>query len=132
MKFNINLGIVKWIDSFLSWRLQRVVLDGTGSGLVPITSGVPQGSVLGPALFILYINDIMDVVFNSQIRLFADDTLLYRPVKNQNDVVLLQEDLNRLHIWSLENGMCFELQILLSAVTHLRATLLFSNQGQQL
>ena len=66
---------------------------------VQVTSGVPQGSVLGPTLFILFINDIVDCVTNSTIRIFADDTLVYRPITNPNDMTLLQTDLDKLFPW---------------------------------
>ena len=62
-----------WIESFLVGRSQTVVLDGESSDELPVLSGVPQGSVLGPILFLLYINDLPENV-QSQVRLFADDT----------------------------------------------------------
>ena len=74
---------------------------------VQVTSGVPQGSVLGPTLFILFINDIVDCVTNSTIRIFADDTLVYRPITNPNDMTILQTDLDNLFQWGQSNGMLF-------------------------
>ena len=68
----VDMLTVEWIEALLSHRSQVVFLDGT-SDSVPVTSGVPQGSVLGPALFLLYINDLPDTI-DSQVRLFADDT----------------------------------------------------------
>ena len=88
----------KWIQSFLSNRTQSVVLDGISSDSVPVISGVPQGSVLGPCLFLFYINDIAENL-NSTARLFADDTMIYMTVKNQTDAQLLQNDLNTLANW---------------------------------
>jgi hypothetical protein len=69
-----------------------------------VMSGVPQGSVLGPLLFLAYVNDIW-INIDSTIRLFADDCILYREVKNNNDEENLQTDLNRLGKWAVENAM---------------------------
>jgi len=68
-----------WIESFLSGRSQRVIVDGVCSGWSPVLSGVPQGTVLGPLLFLIYINDLPDCV-TSRVRLFADDCLIYREI----------------------------------------------------
>ena len=105
--YNINPIITRWVASFLSGRSQSVVLDGVSSGRVPVTSGVPQGSVLGPALFLIYINDIVETIEASQIRLFADDTLVYRPVSSASDSSLFQRDLENLYQWSKSNLMRF-------------------------
>ena len=76
-----NLG---WIKSFLNDRTQQVVLEGTKSGTIPVTSGVPQGTVLGQLLFLLYINDLPDQVISST-RLFAYDSLVYRIIRKPQD-----------------------------------------------
>ena len=68
--------VVKWFSSYLSGRRQRVVINGESSDWSPIRAGVPQGSILGPLLFLIYINDIVKDI-GSAIRLFADDTSLY-------------------------------------------------------
>jgi len=73
-----------WIDSFLSGRSQRVIVDGVCSGWSPVLSGVPQGTVLGPLLFLIYINDLHDCV-TSRVQLFADDCLIYRKIHNPDD-----------------------------------------------
>ena len=86
------------IRSFLDNRSQRVVLDGTMSNTSKVTSGVPQGTVLGPLLFLIYINDLPEVV-TSKARLFADDCLLYRTISSEQDAVQLQEDLDTLQQW---------------------------------
>ena len=66
-----------------------------------VTSGVPQGTVLGPLLFLIYINDLPDYIKHSTIRLFADDCILYRPIKCDHDALLLQEDINSLYTWTI-------------------------------
>ena len=95
-----------WIQGFLSCRTQAVILEGETSGYVPVKSGVPQGSVLGPSLFLFYINDI-PVGLNSTIRLFADDTIAYLVIKSNSDCETLQKDLNTLGIWENTWKMAF-------------------------
>ena len=89
----------QWISSFLAMRHQRVVIDNTFSSLTSVTSGVPQGTVLGPTLFLIYINDIIDNIHYSNIRLFADDIILYKQVSSVNDANCLQIDLQSLQHW---------------------------------
>ena len=90
--------LINWIQSFLIGRTQTVVLDGESSEEVKVTSGVPQRSVLGPLLFLLYINDLHENI-RSQVRLFADDTALYLTVTNMQDSQVLQSDLESLQHW---------------------------------
>ena len=88
------------IRAFLGSRsqCQWVVLDGEESESIPVTFGVPQGSVLGLILFLIYINDLLDRIF-SQVRLFADDTALYLTIEGKDDGAALQQDLDRLSVW---------------------------------
>ena len=88
----------RWIEAFLTDRQQCVVLEGESSDKVPVTSGVPQGSVLGPCLFLYYINN-MATNIKSTVRLFADDTIAYLTIKGLQDAEQLQEDLNMLGEW---------------------------------
>ena len=101
----IQDNTLQWVKSFLIGRRQSVLVNGDMSDEVPVTSGVPQGSVLGPLLFLLYINDLPENIV-SQVRLFADDTAVYITVKNDTEENTLQEDLNRLqkweHTWDME------------------------------
>ena len=89
------------IKKNLQGRLQRVVSEGTQSSSHPVLSGVSQGTVLGPILFLIYINDLPDEASCSTIRLFADDCILYRSIKTQHDSTLLQYDLNSIAQWEL-------------------------------
>ena len=93
--YGIRGSTHKWIVSWLSERSQKVVLDGRASDPFPDLSGVPQGSVLGPVLFLIFINDLPDNIRPS-VRLFADDCVLYRNVKSPLDCQILQDDLNSL------------------------------------
>ena len=97
--YGIGDNIVRWIEAFLTDRTHKVTINGNTSKSAPVTSGIPQGSVLGPVLFILYINDLPDNI-KSKIYLFADDTKIYRQIIDDKDNEILQEDLDRLCEWS--------------------------------
>ena len=94
---------MNWINAFLCFRQQRVVVNGVKSDV----SGVPQGTVLGPLLFSLYINDI-SVVNESEIRLVADDCVCYCEIKTEEDTLKLQRDIDRLVSWARKWGMRFQ------------------------
>ncbi|KAI8514688.1 hypothetical protein Bbelb_072790 [Branchiostoma belcheri] len=96
----------RWIANFLSARKQAVVVNGAQSSYVNVRSGVPQGTVLGPCLFITYINDLPQRI-SSTSRLFADDTAVYRLITCSRDSAKLQEDLNKLEDWEREWDMAF-------------------------
>ena len=93
--YGIRGHLLSWIESFLTGRSQKVLVEGKSSSSVPVASGVPQGTVLGPMLFLLYINDLSDNV-SFTTRLFADDSLLYRRIRTEEVRHILQEDLSRL------------------------------------
>ena len=93
--------MLEWVNSFLSSRTQEVILEGKKSSPAPVTSGVPQGSVLAPILFLCYINDLPNQV-SSTVRLFADDCLLYRNINTTHDVDTLQEDIDKLQTWEVD------------------------------
>ena len=86
-------------EGFLSDRRQRVVINGAKSAWSNVTSGVPQGSVIGPIFFLLFVSDITDEVHSDMI-LFADDTKLYRRIISDEDGHILQRDIDVLHAWS--------------------------------
>ena len=104
--YGVRGNTLAWIQDFLSCRTQQVVVDGEKSAPAPVTSGVPQGTVLGPLLFLVYINDLPSRV-NSTARLFADDCLLYRVIKSTDDHQILQQDLDHLQQWENEWQMSF-------------------------
>ena len=94
-ELNLNPYLLQWIKSYLSNRSQYVCVDSISSSVVPVVSGVPQGSVLGPLLYIIYINDTAASISpNSDANMFADDIALYRIIKTSSDYVRLQEDIN--------------------------------------
>ena len=95
-----------WISNFLTYRKQRVVIGGEHSTWTQVMSGVPQGTVLGPLLFLTYINYLPNNI-HSSIRLFADDCVLYREIKNEIDSQELQKDLNSLMKWEYDWQMNF-------------------------
>ena len=102
-----NCLTMKWIDSFLCVRQQRVVVNGVKSDWASVLSGVPQGTVLGPLLFSLYINDISSDI-ESEIRRFADDCVCYREIKDEEDTMKLQRAIYRLGSWARKWGMRFQ------------------------
>lgn len=94
----IHPAIVDWIKNYLSERTQHVMINGIRSTGITVTSGVPQGSVLGPLLFLIYINDIVQGL-QCNVRLYADDCVIYRNIINERDIISLQIDLNTIQTW---------------------------------
>ena len=100
-QFGIKGPLLQWFTSYLDNRVQRVVIDGKNSEWLPVTSGVPQGSLLGPALFVLFINDMPRAVSHcSTLALFADDAKCFRTIRSASDCALFQGDINNLVEWS--------------------------------
>jgi len=97
-----------WISNWLSDRMQRVCINGSLSDWILVLSGVPQGSVLGPILFLIFINDL-DCDITNWILKFADDTKIFGPVCNYNDYMKFQEDLQRLFTWTKDWQMAFNI-----------------------
>ena len=103
-----------WVESFLTGRTQSVMVEGvrshsgTATAGDDVLSGVPQGTVLGPLLFLVYINDLPSVLDpNTTCRLFADDCLIYRSIRRQEDKLVMQKDLESLHDWGIQWGLKF-------------------------
>ena len=106
-KAGISGLTLNWIESFLSNRKQRVNINGTYSKWKNVNSGVPQGSVLGPVLFILFVNDVPNILKSSTCSIFADDTKVKRNVDTVEDADKVQEDLNELYKWCEEWKLTF-------------------------
>ena len=102
----IRGSLLTWFESYLKDRQQRVVIHGVCSDWLPVTSGVPQGSILGPLLFIVYCNDIPTCIEeNSTLALFADDSKLYRTLSSPTSSASLQHDLSNITHWTTNNQM---------------------------
>ena len=100
-KLGICGPLLSWLEDYLGDRFQRVLINGQHSNWNKINAGVPQGSVLGPLLFLVFINDITYVIKHCQIRIFADDTCLFITVDNRNEAArLINEDLQAIEIWA--------------------------------
>ena len=104
-----NIGVegklLNWLIDFLSDRNQVVVVDNTLSYIADVLSGVPQGTVLGPLLFLIFLNDLSDCINHCDLSCFADDTRIYKSISFSHDAILLQEDLLNLADWSTVNNM---------------------------
>ena len=96
--YGVDGSILKWFSSFLTTRWQCVVVNGCASDWSPVLSSVPQGSILGPWLFILYINDFPSLV-SSPMKTFADDVAIYCPVTSTADYRAFQNDLDLILSW---------------------------------
>ena len=97
--YGIQGKLLKWLEDFLTGRSQQVAVGSGLSSWGSVSSGVPQGSVLGPVLFLLYVNELPKLV-SSQIMMFADDTKMYRAIRDNADHKALQEDLATLEQWN--------------------------------
>ena len=97
--FGFNSTLLNWLNNYLHNWSQSVIIEGKVSPPLPVKSGVPHGSILGPLLFLLYINGICEVC-SSSISLYADDAKLYLHITTINDALFLQSDLDALFAWS--------------------------------
>jgi len=118
--YGISGDLLSWIGAYLTNRNHRVRVDQTFSDYDPVTSGVPQGSVLGPLLFLIYINDLPSVTRHSTVKMFADDSKLYFTAKTTENRQCLQEDLDRIHEWATVHQLALAVQK--CTVLHLGAT----------
>ena len=98
--YGISEDLIEWVKSFLIGRRQRVQrVNDSCSDFQQVTSGIPQGSVLGPILFVIYINDLPDKL-ESDCYMFADDTKIFRQIASTSDNEILQSDVKKLKDWS--------------------------------
>ena len=97
--YGIRGQLLKWTESFLIGRTQKVRVSNAVSSERNVLSGIPQGSVLGPILFLVFINDLPDVV-ECSVKLFADDTKIYSAIENHDDCAKIQKDIDNLAAWS--------------------------------
>ncbi len=106
--YNINGQLLLLLSNYLCGRFQSVVVNGCISDRLPVLSGVPQGSILGPSLFVLFINDISSGLNpGTNIMLYADDTKIWREMLVEEDYVILQRDIDHLLDWAIRNKMKF-------------------------
>ena len=106
--YDVKGQLFCWFKAYLTERTQRVVLENTASHWSPVTSVVPQGSILGPLLFTLFINDLPDeAAYGLKVALYADDTKLYRNVSSAEHCNLIQDTLSNMHVWSQRNNIRF-------------------------
>jgi hypothetical protein len=106
-RYGVSKQSLNWISDFLDNRKQTVVVNGIKSHTADVVSGVPQGTVLGPILFLVHINDIINCV-DSETRLFADDCVCYREIHSTEDCLKLQNDIDNLGKWARNWGMRFQ------------------------
>ena len=112
---NLDLSVLNWLTNYLNNRVQLTLLNNIRSKEKPVPCGVPQGSIMGPLLFLIYINDINTNIHNSQMLLYADDLVIYRTVDRanaliQNDVSIFQDDLNTIDSWCQSNRLTINLK----------------------
>lgn len=105
----IRGNLLRWFASYIFNRTQKIVINGHESDSIVVKSGVPQGSVLGPFLFVLFINDIKYCFVNSHFLMYADDMKIYNTCKNIRDCYNLQQDLDRFYEYCLKNKLFLSL-----------------------
>lgn len=105
--YGFSNNLLSWFSDYLSGRFQTVLIEGCNSEWKPVTSGVPQGSILGPFLFLLFINDMPNSITSASTALFADDCKVFKSVHSLDDCASLQNDLSAMHAWSQKWQMSF-------------------------
>ena len=105
--YGVAERLLQWFRDYLSGRTQRVVIEGVPSRWSPVVSGVPQGSLLGPMLFVVFVNDLPEAIFDGSSPIYADNTKLYGTICSTTASECLQESLSNFNIWSLENDIKF-------------------------
>ena len=113
---NLDLSVLNWLANYLDNRVQSTLINNLRSARLDVPCGVPQGSIIGPLLFLIYINDINKDIYNSHLLLYADDLVIYRSVdrvnvpNNENDIKLFQDDLDVINMWCMDNKLTINLK----------------------
>ena len=103
-----NSFLLRFNATYLEGKTQSVAVGGSVLSELPVLSGVPQGSILGPIIFVLFLNDIVSGIHDgTNILMYADDTKIWRQMDSYDDYITLQLDINYLHDWSLNNKLKF-------------------------
>ena len=125
-QYNIDGKLLRFIKNYLQGRTQKVVIGNEISSPKNVISGVPQGSIIGPLLFIMFLNDItVGLTPGTNIAMYADDTKIWRSINTENDHIFLQNDVTHLHNWSMRNKMKFHpAKCKVLSVSHLRPSLI--------
>ena len=112
-KYNFDQNLIKLLASYLQNRNQCTCVEGKCSDMLNITYGVPQGSILGPKLFLLYINDLTSVIKNCEYYLYADDIVMFRRLRSENvgnDFALFEEDVQSVSNWCVVNELTINIK----------------------
>ena len=119
---DLHESLIRWFNNYLADRTQVVIVNSSESSETAVLSGVPQGSVLGPLLFLIYIDHLPSVVQNllghSKVNLFADDILLYHLISNPADYILLQLAVSLIEEWSISNFLSFNNDCVQATITN--------------
>ena len=107
ISLQFNAHLVNWISNYLTNRFQRVVVDGETSSAAMVLSGVPQGSIIGPLLFLIYVDGVTTIPFSrgSASSLYADDLMLYKSISSPADIAAVQQDIVAIEQWSSDNHL---------------------------
>ena len=106
-RIGISGSLLSWFSNYLSGRTQRVVINGTTSDTCEVTSGVPQGSILGPLLFTIFMDSVCNLPLshNSKLALYADDIVLYKPINSPCETLAFQQDVDEILLWTTNHGL---------------------------
>ena len=128
-----NIGITgtlwKWFKSYLYNRVKCISINNCLSNCLPVLSGVPQGSILGPLLFLIYINDLSSVIYSSNMFVFAYDTKCFMKIKSELDIQRFQEDVSSVSHWSSNNNLAFSVPKFITLCYHNKFHSLYTING---